>query len=129
MACLLKVSRGRGYFSKHLIDKAVLQFYDNKNLWPDGLTSKLPACKEWSARMGLAISRLDIWLWNLLFFLGPWVGVCVLHSANFFSLHTAHCNEAARFRPLALRSSTSKNATLQWIRDEIAGWVVPRFAV
>ena len=31
-------------------------------------------------------------------------------------------SEAARFRPLALRSSTSKNAALQWIRDEIAGF-------
>ena len=69
VACLLRVSRGRGYFSKHMIDKAVLQFYDKKKLWPDGLTSKLPACKEWSARMGLAISRLDFRLLNVLFFL------------------------------------------------------------
>ena len=78
MACLLKVSRGRGYFSKRLVEKSVLQFYDNKKLWPDGLSSKLPACKEWGARMGLAISRLDIWIWNLLiFFLDPGlVSVC-----------------------------------------------------
>jgi len=31
-------------------------------------------------------------------------------------------SEAAQFRPLALRSSTSKSAALQWIRDEIAGF-------
>lgn len=32
--------------------------------------------------------------------------------------------EAARFRPLALRSNTSKSKGLQWIRDDIKGWVV-----
>jgi hypothetical protein len=114
-----------------LVDKAVLQFYDNKKLWPDGLTSKLPACKEWSARMGLAITRLDLWLWIFLIFVWDPGLVFVRFTLQFFFFvrFTAHCNEAARFRPLALRSNTSKNAALQWIRDEIAGWVVPRLAV
>lgn len=63
------------------------------------------------------------------FLFGSRVGFCVLYSAILFSLDTAFCSEAARFRPLALRSNTSKNAALQWIRDEIAGWVVPWLAV
>ena len=58
---MLKVSRGRGYFSKHLIAKSVCVFYEQQVLYPEGLNSKMPAIKEWSARMGLAISRLAFW--------------------------------------------------------------------
>lgn len=58
---MLRVSRGRGYFSKHLIDRGVRQYYTENNLWPNGVSETMPAIKEWSARMGLAISRLVPW--------------------------------------------------------------------
>ena len=65
---MLKVSCGRGYFSKHLIAKGVCMFYEQQILYPEGLNSRMPAIKEWSARMGLAISRLafrfDFFLWG-----------------------------------------------------------------
>ena len=43
-------------------------------------------------------------------------------------IHFSNCgaSEAARFRPLALRSWTSKTSELQWIRDQIDGWVATR---
>lgn len=105
VAAVLRASKGRGYFSKHLMDQAVRLFYNECELWPDGLREDLPAVREWSARMGVAIARLAP---------RSFESSCMLRVC---------LAEAARFRPLAMRSNTSKQAGLQWIRDQIHGYV------
>ena len=52
MASILKASRGKGYYSKHLLAESVLAFYYKNKLWPQGLDEKLPSKQEWPMKMG-----------------------------------------------------------------------------
>lgn len=61
VAAILKCSRGRGYFSKFTCADGIQMFYDQCNLWPEGIHAGLPSIHEWKARMGLAAARLDAW--------------------------------------------------------------------
>ena len=61
VAAVLKVSGGRGYFSKHLLADGELAFYDQECLWPQGVNRNMPSVQDWAMRMGLAIARLATW--------------------------------------------------------------------
>ena len=101
MASILKASRGKGYYSKHLLAESVVAFYSKNKLWPQGLDEKLPAIQEWPMKMGEGLARLE-----------PCCNMSVCLNAK-----------AGRFRHLARRSSTSKKKQLSWIREEIRGCV------
>ena len=59
---MLNVSKGRGYYSKHLMAKAVKVFYKKFDLYPSGLGDNLPAVSDWADKCGEAIARLVPWM-------------------------------------------------------------------
>ena len=62
VCAVLNASKGRGYFSKYLMTKAVKIFYKKHDLYPSGLGDNLPAVQEWAEKCGEAIARLVPWL-------------------------------------------------------------------
>ena len=44
--------------SAYVIREAILKFYDDKKLWPRGLTSAMECIQDWALRMGDAIKRM-----------------------------------------------------------------------
>lgn len=62
MAAVLRASRGRGWYSKHLLASAIDEFYMKYNLYPAGMHSKLSCIEDWKEKMGLACARLAAWL-------------------------------------------------------------------
>lgn len=96
---MLNASKGKGYYSKHLCAQAVQIFYKRFDLFPKGIQADMPAVDDWAAKHGQAMARLE-----------PCPAACL-----------DWIPEAARFRPLAKRSCTSKDKNLQWIRDNLDG--------
>ena len=44
--------------SSYVIREAILKFYDDKKLWPRGITSAMECIQDWGLRMGDAIKRM-----------------------------------------------------------------------
>ena len=61
VAAILRASRGRGWYSKHILADAIDEFYTKNNLYPSGMHSKLSCIEDWKERMGLACARLAAW--------------------------------------------------------------------
>ncbi len=61
VAAILRASRGRGWYSKHLLADAIGEFYTKYNLYPPGMHSKLSCIEDWREKMGLACARLAAW--------------------------------------------------------------------
>lgn len=125
----MNASRGRGYFRKNLMANGIILFYRRHGLFPQGLHAGLPCVEDWASKSGLALARLVT-------FFRFWQKHAETFSSNvrcfFFTwwiVRAATDAKAARFRPLAKRSHTSKKKQLQWIRDnlhDIEPWLLIR---
>ena len=58
VAAVLCASGGKAYYSKHVLQEAIIMFYDNNALWPSGLDGTIPACQNWAIKHGEALARL-----------------------------------------------------------------------
>ena len=58
VAALTRAAGGRGYYSKHLVASAILQFYQDHGLFPDGLCRTTPSVIDWAGKMALGLTRV-----------------------------------------------------------------------
>lgn len=58
VAAILNASKGAPYYQKGLLGTAILMFYKQNNLFPDGLGPSNPSIQEWSSKMAEASARL-----------------------------------------------------------------------
>lgn len=78
VAAILRASRGRGWYSKHLLADAIDEFYAKYSLYPAGMHSKLSCIEDWKEKMGLACARLAAWhIFILKFLCVSFLRVCV----------------------------------------------------
>ena len=55
---VMKATEGRARQSAHLIKEAVLKFYGDNNLFPEGIVAELDAVQVWALRIGSALKRM-----------------------------------------------------------------------
>lgn len=55
---VMKVSKGVGRYSSHILKAAINQFYTDCRLFPTGLSSDMEVIDTWALRQGHALQRL-----------------------------------------------------------------------
>ena len=59
---VMVVSKGKGRYSAHLLQKAIMLFYKECALFPPGLSSDMEVIRTWALKQGNALQKLVSWL-------------------------------------------------------------------
>ena len=59
--CVMKVSRGKGRYSAHVLSQALMVFYEKSKLYPTGLSSDMEVIQNWALKQGNALQKLVSW--------------------------------------------------------------------
>ena len=95
--------------SAHVIREGILKFYDDKKLWPRGMTSAMECIRDWALRMGDAIKSMATLRPTYAYF---FVDTMVLKAC----LRVA---KVGRTRRLMKRATSSKLKKLNHLRARI----------
>lgn len=59
---VMKVSKGVGRYSAHILQAAILTFYTDNRLFPTGLKAGMEVIDTWALRQANALQRLATWV-------------------------------------------------------------------
>jgi len=66
----MMTSRGKGRYSAHILKEALLEFFQEKRLFPKGMCREMECIQKWALRSGQAMQRLVSCGYMYLDFLG-----------------------------------------------------------
>lgn len=55
---VVKAANGKSRVSAYVIQEALLSFFTKHRLYPSGIYSEIPACRDWALRNAVAIKKL-----------------------------------------------------------------------
>ena len=55
---VMRVSKGKGFYSSHILKASLLDFYTSSNLFPTGITPDMEVIDTWALRQSHALQRL-----------------------------------------------------------------------
>ena len=88
LLAVIKGANGRSHLSHHVLMRAILHFYTQHRLFPNGVVAEMSSTQEWAVKMAKALKRMDFWLvsiYNLMFsglnlYVGKWSSFPLLND-------------------------------------------------